>query len=231
MIHSKVLKRVWSKSKKMLYGSSGRLAVTGALLVSLIAHSNAETPTPIFPTTTPEMKKVIVEEAYYFWQMKYDPQVKLKLLTSRSESSYETPEEALIAILSAMYLQDHDWWLHSWTQAAIDFRIAEDKRQNQSPADWRQIWDKLLKDKQAVLTHRIETSKYVILGYNLVDAANNIVESNLVFTLENGKWLATNDLASDPVKWGWRKPEKKMQGTERKPSEPPKKIFRGYSKE
>jgi hypothetical protein len=195
-----------------------------------LARAATNMPQPDFSTTKPEVKKVRVENTYYYRLMQYEPLVQIKLLSRPEDSSYKTPEEALISILSAMFAKNYNWWLQGWTQSAISFKKSQNQKENRTADGWVRGWTKLLINKQAILTHRAETGNYVILGYKLIDAAhpaNTAIDSELDFTFENGRWLATNDLASDPVGWGWRTPEKVIQGTVRRESENPKEIFRG----
>lgn len=200
-----------------------------------ISSASDKLPKPIFPISDYEIKKIIVEEVYYYRIMAYTPPVKVPLYAAEEDKSYKTPEEALISVLSAMFAKDYNWWLSSWTKSSQELNIEEDRKRNITPETWTQIWERDLKGKEVEITHRIEVGSYIILGYSVIDLNEKDVskrsfESQLVFKLEDGKWLATLDLASDPVKWSWRNPEKRIRRTKQGLDEEPKEIFKGLGK-
>lgn len=216
------------KSAVVILGTIASVAV----FFQSTAYSTPAFPDPTFPTTRPDVKKVVLQELYYYTLMEYEPHVKVKLITKRDQSSFDTPEAAFISIVSAMFAKDYDCFIHCWTKSSIAFHEEDDRKHNITPEIVKNKWSEWLKNKAVVLTHRVETGGYIILGYKLIDLADShtVGEYDYVFANEDGKWLATVDLASDPVDWGWRNPDKIMQGVERKPNEYPKKIFRGYPK-
>ena len=75
-------------------------------------------PKPDFPTTKPIHKEMV--ETYRFSLMKYEPPVAVKL-QSQVHVVYATPEEAVIAHLSAMYAGDFAWYLKGWTRSAQQY--------------------------------------------------------------------------------------------------------------
>lgn len=78
------------------------------------AKSINKLPKPIFPTTKPVYKKLV--RTYRYSVMQYTPAAKIDLLGRRKEASYATPEDTVIAHLSAMYAGDFDWYLEGWTK-------------------------------------------------------------------------------------------------------------------
>lgn len=222
--------RLWRPSRICKSGLISLITLACVITIApSISFSDSDLPDPIFPTTRPDVKKVILQEQYYFTIMEYQPHVKVKLITKKDQNSFDTPEDAFTSIASAMFAKDYDWFINCWTKSSIAFHEENDKKNNITTDIVKNKWSEWLKNRAVVLTHRVETGGYIILGYKLIDKddAHTVGEYDNVFTKENGKWRATVDLASDPVHWGWRNPDKVMQGVERKPNEYPKRIFRG----
>lgn len=191
-------------------------------------YSEDKLPTPIYPTTTPVIKKVIVEEAYYYRIMEYNPPVKIKLHSKKSSSSYKTPEEAAISFLSALFAADYNWSRDSWDSQALRISV-EEFGMKDDPEFWEKKWEEYYKDKEVELTHRVETGKYVIIGYRLIDKSkqNNTStdQSKLIFKYENGRWVATQDLAKDPISHSWGNPERKIERMKRNVDDDPTPFY------
>ncbi len=67
----------------------------------------AEAPTSVYQTTPPKRQQIITENSYFFTVRSYDPPAKIAPIRQKTESSYQTPEEAVISLLSAMFRKDH----------------------------------------------------------------------------------------------------------------------------
>jgi hypothetical protein len=161
----------------------------------------AGVPRPIYPTTPPEDKKFTFEKIFNYRVMKYSPPVVIQRMT-RDTASNATPEQALAAQVSAMLAGDYDWWLSSWDAASQKFHRERDLQMKRAPADWRILWDRVLRGQQVRLVERAVTGPlgpYVMLLYELHDADGKVtLKSTFVSREEAGRWVATLDLSEDP---------------------------------
>jgi hypothetical protein len=191
------------------------------IFLPFVVHGASEAiPEPIFKTTPPKKEKVMVEDLYFFTVKEYLPPVKVEFV-KRSEASYENPEMAAISYISAMALKDFEWARSTWTKESQNILEERDKSLNQTPEFWINIWEKTFKNKKVELTTRVETGEYVLIGYKITPETKISNEPNertkedieLVAVLRKyeGIWLATQELAKDPVLHYWKTPEVKVQ--------------------
>jgi hypothetical protein len=164
-------------------------------------------PRPFFTTSTPEARRFVLERVYNYERMQYTPQALIQRV-SREAATYNTPEEAFIAQMSAMLAGDYDWWISGWDEAAQELQRTQNEEQKRTPADWRGIWERVLKGQQIYLVERLETGPYgpyVILVYSLRQPGTPGTEGRETFRgmfvsrEVGGRWLATQDLARDPM--------------------------------
>jgi hypothetical protein len=204
----------------------GRMLVASAIVMccgSIQAQStNAPNATPsAFATGAPIEQKLIVEDQYYFTVKPFSPPVPVSL-TTRERAVYDTPEQATMALISAMASQDFDWFRSVWDTAAIKVLEERDKKANHDASFWRQTWARVLANRRVELTTRIETGDYVLIAYRLValDAAQpatDAMELTTPLKRENGRWFATQELAEDPVLAFWKTPSERPRRTMRGP--------------
>ena len=144
-------------------------------------------------------------------------------LTTRERAVLPTlPEQATIALISAMASQDFDWFRSVWDPAGIKAMEERDKEVNHDPSFWKQTWARVLENKRVELTTRIETGDYVLIAYRLVavDAsqpATDAMEFTTPLRRNNGRWFATQELAEDPVLTYWKTPDVRPRRTMRGP--------------
>jgi hypothetical protein len=173
-------------------------------------------PAPVFPTTAPTLSKVVVENEYQFSARQYSPPVEVQVVR-RDSASYDAPESAAIAGISAMAAGDFDWFRSTWDEASRAVLETRDRQMKQDPAFWVKTWKGAFTDRRIELTARIDTGEYVLIAYRLVprNAApaapngNAPVELVVVLKSDNGKWMATQELAADPVLAYWKTPDVK----------------------
>ena len=167
---------------------------------------------PPFDVSQPVKKEITREYVYYFDVMEYIPPVKVELVSNRSDARQDNPENALISGISAMYAKDYEWWINTWDSDSREMMREGDKVKGRSPDFWTKAWKNFLKDKEAILTHRVETGDYVIIGYNLVSKKKDVktYEWDMVLKKQGEEWFSTQDLMEDPVAHGWRNPEKNV---------------------
>lgn len=156
-------------------------------------------PDPLYPTTPPELKQFVFENVYNYKRMRYQPPVTVQPVI-RDRASYETPEQALHAHISAMLAGDFDWWLSEWDTASQAWIKERMTQLNRTPAFWREIWAKTFQ-AQVVLVERIDTGPfgpYVMLIYSIRDkGGKETLRSSFVTKYEAGRWVATQELAED----------------------------------
>jgi hypothetical protein len=159
-------------------------------------------PAPFYPTGPGQVKQFVVENVYNYEKFTYSPPIVIAPVV-RDKASYATPEQTLVAHISAMLAGDYDWWFSNWDQRSQVFMQERNKQANRTPADWRAIWAKTLAGQQIVLTERVETGPfgpYVMLVYVLRDkAGKDTFRSTYVAKLEAGRWVGTQELAEDPL--------------------------------
>ncbi len=188
------------------------VAAMGALLGAAPAGADpARAPQPLFPTGTAKVEKVIEEVSYFYRIMNYQPFVAVAPV-SKDAARYDSPEAATIAAVSAMSAGDFAWWRSTWTASAQRTMDERDRQLQRTVADWQAVWKRALDGKRVEITRRIETGPYVLVVYRLVPAASTTAEAQAspelatVLVREGEKWLATQDLAGDPVLSYWDQP-------------------------
>lgn len=203
------------------------LVVAGSVHVALAQSKPA--PPPVFSTTPPTTNKVVSEEQYYFSLRHYSPPVDVKVVP-REKASYDSPEMAAIAAISAMVTGDYDWFRSTWDKASLALMDARDKAENQTPEFWVKAWDEAFRNRMIQLTARIDSGDYVMIVYRLVgqpDAASPAkpagadVELITVLKPDNGKWVATQALSQDPVLLYWKTPGTRLKRMVRPPHQEP----------
>jgi hypothetical protein len=175
----------------------------------------AEAPKSSYQTTPPKKQQIVTENSYFFTVRSYDPPVKISPIRQKTESSYGTPEEAVISLLSAMFRKDHQGWLLSWDEPARKEMQESDRAANRTPSFWTQKWEDHLQGKTAELITRVETGPYVIIEYRIVPGSSGSsftggFTEKIALKAEQGKWSATQELSSDPVFLNWKNPQQKL---------------------
>jgi hypothetical protein len=194
--------------------STTALAASFALLLSAATAVDAQTPKsaePLFRTAPPVVKTIVVEEEYGFAQRRYDPPVDVTPV-DRSAAKDDTPEATTIAILSAMSRGDVAWFRSLWDPESARILAADDKKYGRDDTSWTAAWARTLRDRRIVLTNRIESGDYVLITYDLIPLQPNhkpeeVLHLETPLKLQNGRWLATQELSSDPVLLYWKTPD------------------------
>ncbi len=190
------------------------VAAALALVLSAATSLLAQTRTPaepMFRTAAPVVKKIVVEDEFGFALRRYDPPVDVTAV-DRSAAKNDTPEATTIAMLSAMSRGDVPWFRSLWDAESAGILAADDKTHSRDDAFWIATWARALRDRRIVLTNRIESGDYVLIAYDLVPLQANYQPEDVIhletpLKLQNGRWLATQELASDPVLQYWKTPD------------------------
>lgn len=176
---------------------------------------------PMFRTEAPVQQKVVAEYQYFFTVSRYSSPVPVAI-TTRDKASYASPEQATMALVSAMATQDFEWFRSVWDAASVKVLEERDKTTNQDAAFWKNAWARGFANTRVELTTRIETGEYVLIAYRLVPANATTREgaaTELVTALkaDKGRWFATQELADDPVLAYWKTPDIRFKRTIREP--------------
>jgi hypothetical protein len=170
-----------------------------------------------YKTTPPVKQRVVEANVYYFTRTEYFPAVRVRPVENL-KLKRSTPEAAAIAQLNSMYLGDYEAWLNGWSKTSQESMTKRNKELGRDGEFWKQAWKKVMAGKTAELVTRCETGEYVIIHYRLFSesapaAAEEEVAGTVVVKNENGVWLATQELAADPVLLGWKEPGKVIERT------------------
>jgi hypothetical protein len=164
----------------------------------------------LYKTSVPEKQKVVEELTYYYEVSSYTPPVPVDVTKTANAS---TPEGAAMQLLEAMHSLDFDRWLRLWTPESQELMKSQYKKNGTSPDVFKNGWSKAFAGRTVALTKKIETGPYVILVATLSPvggaasaAPAQPVEMEFVFKQVNGAWMATQELAADPVLNSWKEP-------------------------
>lgn len=183
--------------------------VLAALLALPVAGQTSSSP---YPTTASVVGKVTVETTYYFARRDYQPPVPVPNVSATA--SFDTPEAAVMASISAMTRKDFEAFRSMWDESSRRMMEAKDRELGQTRETWVAAWDRIFtRGARTELVSRIDSGDYVIVVYRVVDADPNEkpVEMQAVLKLQGKRWVMTQELSGDPVFSGWRKPDLKVQ--------------------
>ncbi|MGD2114270.1 MAG: hypothetical protein PVG07_04400 [Acidobacteriota bacterium] len=197
-------RRPWRRTRA---GIVLRLAVLSAVVSAVAwigvpaAFGQEPYPWPEVRTTEPVEKPFTVVQHYHYREQRYDPPVQVPVL-DEPPVSYNAPEEALSGLISAMEHRDHEWWLETWDETSRELIARRDEALGTTPEERLATWEEKARG-DAVLVRWVETGQYVILTYRrrgAQDSAESSAEEQRVaMKLSESGWVATLDLAQDPV--------------------------------
>jgi hypothetical protein len=175
----------------------------GVLVLSTLSLAQA-----LYKASAPEKQKVVEELVYYYEVSSYTPPIPVDVTKTANAS---TPEGAAMQLLEAMHSQDFDRWLRLWTPESQELMKSQYKKNGTSPEVFKNGWSKAFAGHTVALTKKIETGPYVIVVATLSPVGANAasaqpLEMQFVFKQVNGAWMATQDMASDPVLNSWKEP-------------------------
>lgn len=154
-------------------------------------------PPPLFLLEKVEPQELVIEHVYSYLVQYYRQPLKMKVIR-RIEARFDTPEEAFIALTSAMKSNDIAWAKECWdveSRKKLE-KYLEDPVMVQTV---KQGWKELFAEADFFLLRRVDRSGGVILDYTAKKAKGDEFRNTMNFRLENGKWKATNFFNTDPV--------------------------------
>jgi hypothetical protein len=153
----------------------------------------------------PQQKQVVVEYKSLVQLSRVAQPVPFAFV-EKDAAKYDTPENALIAMVSAMHRGDYTAWLAGWTQqsrAQIEKTNADSKL---TPETWINGWKRLVTGKQIAISARGDYIRrgetYAFIRYRTIGSQapnGGPLEQYLVFQRKGNQWEATNMLADDLV--------------------------------
>jgi len=153
---------------------------------------------PQFPSSPMQQKQFTVQYVYNYAESTYTPAVPLPT-PSRSAIKFDTPENALIALYSAMRAPDFDGFLNCWdepSRAALQAQVKNSAAFKQKLLD---AWKTMVADKPILLTHRLDTVNYIVLDAVIQNAygPGKPFEDSEVLVFEKGRWVLSNQFQID----------------------------------
>ncbi len=195
-----------------------------ALLVLALSAAAAGAQTPRgdvppspFATGAPRIEKIVEEHLYFFRQIPYQPPVTIEA-AEPAGASHDSPETAMLAQMSAILRGDFEKFRSTWEPEARAMMEKHDRDRGWDREFWLAKWRQVYGGKRLELTRRIETGPYVLVAYRILpaedagDHGGEVVETANAFKRQaDGRWLATQELASDPVLAYWQTPDYKIR--------------------
>lgn len=177
----------------------------GVLILSVLGLAQAP-----YKTSAPEKQKVVEELVYYYEVSSYTPPVQVDVTKTANPSA---PEGAAMQLLEAMHSLDFDRWFRLWTPESQQIMKSQYQKNGTSPDVFKNGWSKAFSGRTVTLTKKIETGPYVIVVATLSPTSGAAsatpaqpIEMQFVFKQVNGAWMATQELAADPVLNSWKEP-------------------------
>ncbi len=153
----------------------------------------------------PQQKQVVVEYKSLV-QLSTVAQPVPFAFVAKDAAKFDTPENALIAMISAMSRGDYAAWLAGWTppsRAQIEKTNADSKL---TPETWINGWKRIVTGKQIAISARGDYIRrgetYAFIRYRTIGAQapnGGPLEQYLIFHRKGNQWEATNMLAEDIV--------------------------------
>jgi len=186
------------------------------LLSSTSVGAQKLPPKALFGTGPAELKTLVEEIKYQYYVRKYSPPVKVKFVKRKKECSYYTPEEVVIAQISAMAALDQEWSLNCFDEESRKFTVAFEKSQNVTHEFIEKKWREAFKGRRFELITRVDFRGGVIIEYTAISqskAAEDKVRtlSNSLKKQPDGTWKRTQEFRAHTVAIYWSAPEDKIE--------------------
>ncbi len=174
-------------------------------------------PKPLFKTAPAERKILVEEIKHEYYVRKYSPPVKVKFVTKKKECSYYTPEEVVIASISAMAAVDLEWEDSCWDKESLKFTAAHMKSINLTPKLIKKAWRETFKDRQFKLITRVDFRGGVVIDVKRIAESKAETEAltfDFAFKKQpDGTWKRTQEFRAHTLRLFWSAPEEKVKRT------------------
>lgn len=171
---------------------------------------------------------VVVETVWYFTEKNYEPPIMIVPVT-KEMIKMNTPENAAVANISAMYALDFNWWLSGHDKASKNDLLDQEKKAatgdiagKRTREGWIEGWKKVLLPNDIFLVARADTPDFIIIAYEIKPKSSHkpkditkpkgqdFWQGTFTFIRDDDKWLQTRQFAGHPVPRLWRTKERKM---------------------
>ncbi|MCH8055221.1 MAG: hypothetical protein IH857_03585 [Deltaproteobacteria bacterium] len=184
---------------------------------------------PRFPMTAPQEKKLIVEQVYQFYVMRYDPPVEMNVLENLPSEKADNASMIAIAFLSAQARGNYKWYVNLLSNSYKSKIEKELARTGKTPEDLVREWQKRFANRRVELTHYVKRGRcpscagssrfqHSIIRYQVIDPEQKkIVEKgDLAFMFDLGRGWVAMDLSGDLVYENWDFPDAVKRMTKQK---------------
>jgi hypothetical protein len=179
--------------------------------------------------TAPQEKKLMVEQVYRFYVMRYDSPVGVNVLVNSPSERAQNASMIAIAFLSAQAQGNYKWYVNLLSNSYKNKIEKELARTGKTPEDLVREWQKRFANRRVELTHYVERGRcpsctgssrfqHSIIRYQVIDPEQKqIVEKgNLAFMFESGKGYVAVDLSGELVYENWDFPDTVKRMTKQK---------------
>ncbi len=165
-------------------------------------------PAPPFKASGPFPREKVVEHDYTYILRRYVPPVDVVFEAKATSRSQRVPETTLASFYGAMAAGDADWFTKCWNEPSARFNAERMRKLGISTDTLRNSWKLAVENARIVLANRLEMNPFVILDYRLLRPNRPPFERHSCFTLEDGKWRVTQELATHMVPNFWKRGER-----------------------
>lgn len=166
------------------------------LCATTIAHAG-DLPTPIYPVEVTESKEFTLEYVYRYYLQKYKQPLQLNYV-NKEDMNFTSPENALVALVSAITAANIQAFLESWDTISRA-ELAANFVNPESAEAIRQEWKNLYENSKLFLLSRIDRKGFVILEYVIKKENHEDLVERINIAEEDGKWKATNKFSKDVI--------------------------------
>src|SRR3954468_16373790 len=156
---------------------------------------------PLFKATRGQEKTIVEVQRFPYRQEMYQDAKPIEYL-AKDQYRYVTPEDALVSRLSAMANLDYEGWMKSWDKVSQARLRNMDARNEPGMQKRLNQWQGVFSQVHPVLVRRVETGKFLIVTYKLLNKAGQdagMFEFPTPFLQDGGLWIGTDALINDPL--------------------------------
>lgn len=160
-----------------------------------------------------KFKTLSVETVLAYSIKEYASAYKLPDVLTQAASDFSTPESALATFFGSLRSANYIWNDSCWTRESKDFNRRKNNEAGLTALDWERRWKSQYGDKRIVLINRIEYEKYIIIEFKAMHSSTPTIseQDTLILEKEDGKWLLTQALNSNPITFAWKAPNGRIQ--------------------
>lgn len=189
------------------------------LVLTAAGVARAATDAAAVGLSDPDTAAVSILESYFFTSRNYVPPVEIPRNVSSAALDASTPEGAALVHFSAMLDGDYARWLSSWDAPSIAFTKKRNAELGRNEKFWTDKWKEVLGRYSAFhLTRRVDTGPHVVIEMTASGSSREDFTLDVPLAKQaDGRWRASQEIASDPVFINWRRPGQTTEVMKREP--------------